>query len=119
MRAKNSKDSIRHFHRDGVLVGLIVVLFASPAAALWGNTKDWTKNKNVLKTRNPMIIGVVIPGFGDPIEERAGRHGYVIGVDKANGKVCAITAQHCMIRQDKAYGDHFPAVPEARYFALR
>jgi hypothetical protein len=94
-----------------------VVLFASPAAALWGNTKDWTKNKNVLKTRNPMIIGVVIPGFGDPIEERAGRHGYVIGVDKANGKVCAITAQHCMIRQDKAYGDHFPegTIIEAKF----
>jgi hypothetical protein len=57
-----------------------------------GNTKDWKKNKNVLKTRNPAIIGVVIPGFGDPIEEGTGCHGYVIGVDKANGKVCAITA---------------------------
>ena len=51
------------------LVGLIAVLFASPVAALWGNTKDWKKNKNVLKTRFDGLTGLVIPGFGDPIEE--------------------------------------------------
>jgi hypothetical protein len=87
--------------------------------ALWGDTKDWKKNKNVLKTRFDELTGLVIPGFGDPIEEGTGCHGYVIRVDKKHGKVCAITAWHCMVRQDKAYGDHFPAVPEARYFALR
>jgi hypothetical protein len=98
-------------------VGLIAVLFASPAAALWGNTKDWKKNKNVLKTRFDGLTGIVIPGFGEPIEEGTGGHGYVIGVDKAHGKVCAITAQHCMIRQDKAYGDHFPegTIIEAKF----
>ena len=108
---------LRPFSTRVGLAGLIAVLFASPAVALWGNTKDWKKNKNVLKTRNPAIVGVVIPGFGDPIEEGTGCHGYVIGVDKANGKVCAITAQHCMVRQTEAYGDHFPegTIIEAKF----
>jgi hypothetical protein len=76
--------------------------------ALWGNTKDWKKNKNVVKTFNPARIGVVIPGFGDPLAEGTGCHSYVIGVDETNGKVCAIGAQHCIANHTMAYGDHFP-----------
>jgi hypothetical protein len=76
--------------------------------ALWGNIKDWKKNKNVVKTFNPARIGVEIPGFGDPLAEGTGCHSYVIGVDEANGKVCAIGAQHCIANHTTAYGDHFP-----------
>jgi hypothetical protein len=100
-----------------VIVVMLAAVAVSPAFALWGDTGAWTKNANVLKTRNPAITGVVIPGFGDPIEEGTGCHGYVIGVDETNGKVCAITAQHCMVRQTVAYGDHFPGgtIIEAKF----
>jgi hypothetical protein len=66
---------LRPFLTQVSLVGLIAVLFASPAVALWGNTKDWKKNKNVLKTRFGEFTGLVIPGFGDPIGEGTGCHG--------------------------------------------
>jgi hypothetical protein len=108
---------LRPFLTQVSLVGLIAILFASPAVALWGNTKDWKQNKNVVKTFNPARIGVVIPGFGDPLAEGTGCHSYVIGVDGANGKVCAIGAQHCIANHTTAYGDHFPGgtIIEAKF----
>jgi hypothetical protein len=79
-----------------------------PAFALWGETGTWKKNANVLKTRFDGLTGQHIPGFGAPISAGTGCHAYVIGVDAMHGKVCAMTAQHCLRRHDKAYGDNFP-----------
>jgi hypothetical protein len=92
-----------------VIVVMLVAAAVPPAFALWGDTGAWKKNANVLKTRFDGLTGLDIPEiFGDPISEGTGCHAYVIGVDKANGKVCAITAWHCLLRHDKAYGDNFP-----------
>jgi hypothetical protein len=91
-----------------VIVVMLAAVAVSPAFALWGDTGAWEKSANVLKTRFDGLTGLEIPGLGDPIAEGTGCHAYVIGIDEANGKVCAITAWHCLRRHDKAYGDNFP-----------
>jgi len=87
---------------------LLAGMVAGPAFALWGDTESWQQNVNVLKIRMNGWTGMQIPGFGDPISAATGCHAYVIGVDEANRKVCAITAWHCLADQGLAYGDNFP-----------
>jgi hypothetical protein len=92
-----------------VIVVMLAAVAVPPAFALWGDTESWKKNVNVLKLRSDELTGLDIPEIlGDPVSEGTGCHAYVIGVDEANGKVCAISAQHCLAPFEKAYGDNFP-----------
>jgi len=87
---------------------LLSQLAVTRALALWGDTQSWQQNPNVLKIRMTGLTGAQIPGFGDPVSEGTGCHAYVIGVNEATKKVCAVTAWHCLAGPSLAYGDNFP-----------
>ena len=87
---------------------LLAGMAANPAFALWGDTQPWQQNVNVLKIRIDEWTGAQIPGFGDPISASTGCHAYVIGIDVADGKACAITASHCLAEKVRVYGDNLP-----------